>query len=96
MRNVETQLGDYWAELVSDYPVPSAAELMESSAASRTGFDSTEWVASERRGDDLGVNHLLQFEEVPTRADRRRWHGLAVVASAAVLVAVGVVVAMRE
>ena len=31
MHDVETQLGDYWAELVADYPVPSAVELIANS-----------------------------------------------------------------
>jgi hypothetical protein len=50
----------------------------------------------EQPDDDLRVDYLLQFDEVTASQEPRRWTGLAAVAAATVLVAVGVVVATRE
>ena len=48
------------------------------------------------RADDLAFEHLLEFEEITAPEKHSRWVGVAAVAAATVLVAVGVLVATRE
>ena len=97
MHDVETQLGDYWTELVADYPVPSAVELMAPSAPSiDSAVHSVETEADGPRGDALMFDSRWHVNESTAPAERKRWIGALTAVAAAVLIVAGVVVLARD
>ena len=93
MHDVETQLGDYWAELVADYPVPSAFELMAPRVSSiDSAVHSVETEADGPRGDALTFDSDWRVDESTAPEVRKRWIGPLIAVAAAILVVAGVVV----
>jgi hypothetical protein len=93
MHDVETQLGDYWAELVADYPVPSAVELMAPSVSSiDSAAHSVETEADRPRGDALMFDSHWHVDESTTPSERKRWIGALTAVAATILVVAGAVV----
>lgn len=91
MLDVETQLSDYWAGLVAEYPVPTATEVMQPGGS----VHATEAAGAEiceRCGGDLTVFDLRQSAKSAPPGRERRRAGVLLAVAAVVLLVVGIVV----